>query len=159
MRRGSRALLFQMTHSPFDVCIKSVIKVEIPGQMQLLASNEYLNSSSQTSTSEARTCLGINRITTFTHHSHFKLDISQIKFDTRLSKFNTFEIKLNSLQIKTSVFQVELETHKNRWNKVLPKEHLVRLSLKCLTHLPQKVKKQNKFFYEFFINQGKIVVY
>ncbi len=44
----SRFVGYFFAYLIFDLCSKSVIKVEIPGQRQLLASRAYLNSSSQT---------------------------------------------------------------------------------------------------------------
>lgn len=44
------------TYCPRDVCSSRVTSVLAPGQVQLLASNAYLNSSSQTTCSANFTC-------------------------------------------------------------------------------------------------------
>lgn len=41
-----------LSYSPLDVCINNVIRVDVPGLRQLLASSAYLNSSSQTTCSK-----------------------------------------------------------------------------------------------------------
>ena len=42
------------THVPLEVCRRRVTRVDAPGHRQLLASNAYLNSSSQTTCSETQ---------------------------------------------------------------------------------------------------------
>lgn len=49
--RRSKSIM-QRSYSPRDVWRSKVMKVEIPGQMQLLARRAYLNSSSHTTNSE-----------------------------------------------------------------------------------------------------------